>query len=199
VIESLNIPKPDDFHVHLRQGSLLKLVIPFTAAHFSRALVMPNTEPPILTARDAVNYAAELRSASPQGMNVQPLTTIKRTKSARSVSVENAAAAGVLAAKFYPQGMTTNAWDGPVNLHDLQPGVLDAMQESDLVLCVHGEAAGYSVWTARSPFCQNWMSTCECFHVFASYWSICQHGRLLKQSRVGRLMSPRPSLPIISC
>jgi dihydroorotase len=142
VIESLNIPKPDDFHVHLRQGSLLKLVTPFTAAHFSRALVMPNTEPPILTARDAVNYAAELRSASPQGMNFQPLTTIKLTKLTTNVSVENAAAVGVLAAKFYPQGMTTNASDGPVNLHDLQPGVLDAMQESDLVLCVHAEAVG---------------------------------------------------------
>jgi dihydroorotase len=140
---TLTLRRPDDFHLHLRDGALLGRVLPHTAATFGRALVMPNTEPPVLTGADAERYRKEIVSALPgsgsgSGSAFEPLMTIKIVPSTTPAVVRDAAAAGVVAGKLYPEGVTTNSSDGVRDVLALGP-VFAAMAEAGLVLCLHGE------------------------------------------------------------
>ncbi|MBI4092587.1 MAG: dihydroorotase [Candidatus Kerfeldbacteria bacterium] len=133
-MEKLRIRRPDDWHVHLRRGEVLRAVLPYTTQQFARALVMPNTDPPILTADDVQRYRREI--AAPPGF--LPLMTVKLTAQTTPTSISHAFEHGAIAAKLYPVGVTTNAEDGVVDEHDLYP-VFAAMEQIGMVLCIHGE------------------------------------------------------------
>lgn len=134
----IELPKPDDFHIHLRQGEPLRRYTGDAAANFRRALVMPNTLPPVKTPEQVRTYAAEIREAAASHPDFQPLLTFKLGEDVAPESVGSLAAAGALAGKLYPRGATTNAEDGVGELRGLYP-LLEAMEAAGLVLCIHGE------------------------------------------------------------
>jgi len=136
---SITLRRPDDMHLHLRDGAMLAAVLPETARHFARALVMPNLVPPVVTAREAAAYRDRIRAALPEGMAFDPLMTLYLTETTDPADVAAAAASGlVTAVKLYPAGATTNSQSGVRDFARVQ-GVLDRMAEIGLPLCVHGE------------------------------------------------------------
>lgn len=153
---TLRIRMPDDFHAHLRQGAMLRSVLPYTAGVFGRALVMPNTEPPIETAEDVNRYAEEIwRAATSEyttNSSFQPLMTIKLTRRTTPGIVHAARAAGAVAAKFYPEGATTNASGGYGSLREVPRDVLAAIAASGLVLSIHAEDPSAFVMDREARF-----------------------------------------------
>jgi dihydroorotase len=132
----VSIRRPDDFHVHFRDGAMLRAVVPHTARPFGRALVMPNV-PPIEDGRAADALRHEIRSVSPRD-DFTPLMTIKLTHRTTRAVIVDAIHRGVVAAKLYPEGATTGSHDGIRDVGALVP-VLEAMQDLGMVLCIHGE------------------------------------------------------------
>lgn len=136
---SVTIKRPDDWHLHLRDGELLKAVLPASAEHFARALVMPNLVPPVVTASDAEKYRDQINRAIPAGRKFEPLMTLYLTESTRPQDVASAAETGLVkAVKLYPAGATTNSDSGVTDVSLVIP-VLEKMAEINLPLCVHGE------------------------------------------------------------
>ena len=136
--ETLTLIRPDDWHLHLRDGAMLAGVLP-ASRHFARAIVMPNLVPPVVTARDAAAYRARIRAALPVGQDFTPLMTLYLTETTDPADVAAAAAAGlVTAVKLYPAGATTNSASGVRDIAAVMP-VLEKMAEIGLPLCVHGE------------------------------------------------------------
>ncbi|OGL66322.1 hypothetical protein A3B21_04040 [Candidatus Uhrbacteria bacterium RIFCSPLOWO2_01_FULL_47_24] len=132
----LTIRKPDDFHVHLRDGEMLATVLPYTAKQFARALIMPNLKPEaIRTAQDLISYRARILA---QGTDLTPLMTIKITDETTPDSVSESFQDGAIAGKVYPTGSTTNAEDGVSDFGKLRP-VFEEMEALGMVLCLHGE------------------------------------------------------------
>jgi dihydroorotase len=152
VTETLTIRRPDDWHVHLRDGELLAAVGPDTARHFARALVMPNLTPPVVTGADASAYRERILQATAES-GFEPLMTIKVLPQTTAEVVREAKLAGVVAGKLYPQGVTTNSEDGWSEIEALYPA-FEAMQEEGLVLCLHGETPGVFSLDRESHFVQ---------------------------------------------
>lgn len=142
-MDELIIRTPDDMHVHLRRGELLWDVLPFTARQFGRALVMPNTKPQgIFTAEHAVEYREEIQSVldAERDSGFMPLMSIKLTDETTPAMILAAKAAGVVAGKVYPVGVTTHSADGVRDLKSLwNSGALGAMQDCGMLLLLHGE------------------------------------------------------------
>ena len=139
-MERLEITRPDDWHVHLRDGALLARVLPHTARRFRRAIVMPNLDPPVLTTRDAEAYAARIRELLPADSDFEPLMTLYLSESTTPAEIERASRSrDVAAVKLYPKGATTNSAQGIAALDALGP-VFDALERCDLPLLVHGES-----------------------------------------------------------
>jgi len=137
--DRLTIRRPDDMHLHLRDGEMLRAVLPESARHFARAIVMPNLVPPVVTGADAAAYRARIRAALPPGADFTPLMTLYLTEETDPEDVARAAAEGVVTAvKLYPAGATTNSASG-VRDFDRVRGVLERMAAAGLPLCVHGE------------------------------------------------------------
>jgi len=136
---SLTLRRPDDWHLHLRDGAMLRAVLPETARHFARAIIMPNLVPPVVTARDARAYRDRIMAALPEGMSFTPLMTLYLTEATDPAEVAAAHAEGLISAvKLYPAGATTNSASGVRDFEKVR-GVLDKMAEIGLPLCVHGE------------------------------------------------------------
>jgi dihydroorotase len=136
----LTLIRPDDWHIHLRVGDMLKAVLPFTARVFARAIVMPNLKPPVTTSARAKAYRDEILAALPKGANFTPLMTIYLTDATDAADL----AAGhkdkiVTAAKLYPAHATTNAEAGVTDIRKIYP-VLERMQKIGMPLLIHGEA-----------------------------------------------------------
>ncbi len=141
----LTLRRPDDWHLHLRDGAMMAAVLPETTRHFARALVMPNLIPPIVTGAEAAAYRDRIRAALPAGADFTPLMTLYLTEATDPEDVAAAHAAGVIAAvKLYPAGATTNSASG-VAKFDRVRAVLDRMAEIGLPLCVHGEVTDPAV------------------------------------------------------
>ena len=141
----LTLRRPDDWHVHLRDGSVMKAVLPDTAEHFARALVMPNLVPPVVTMQDALNYRERILSVLPDGSHFEPLMTLYLTESTSADDVAEAHRAGVITAvKLYPSGATTNSDSGVKDVSKVA-SVLERMADIGLPLCVHGEVTTPSV------------------------------------------------------
>ena len=135
---SLIITRPDDWHLHVRDGDALRTVVPHTAAQFARAIIMPNLRPPVTTAAQAVAYRQRILSAVPQGVAFEPLMTLYLTDNLPPAEIRRAKDAGVLALKLYPAGATTNSDAGVTDLRKTY-ATLEAMQREGLLLLVHGE------------------------------------------------------------
>ena len=134
----ITFTRPDDWHLHVRDGDALSAVVPHTAAQFGRAIIMPNLKPPITTAEQALAYAERIRQAVPAGMRFEPLMTLYLTDNLPPEEIVRAKAAGVVACKLYPAGATTNSDAGVTDLRKIYP-TLEAMQSEGLLLLVHGE------------------------------------------------------------
>ena len=134
----ITFSRPDDWHLHVRDGDALSAVVPHTAAQFGRAIIMPNLKPPITTAEQALAYAERIRLAVPAGMRFEPLMTLYLTDNLPPEEIVRAKAAGVVACKLYPAGATTNSDAGVTDLRKIYP-TLEAMQRQGLLLLVHGE------------------------------------------------------------
>lgn len=134
----LIIKRPDDFHVHFRDGDVLKAVVGETARDFARAIVMPNLVPPVVTAAEAIAYRERIL-AHTNNSSFLPLMTLYLTESSDPSDIKLAAKEGIVnAVKLYPAGATTNSDSGVTSIDRVMPA-LEAMVEADLPLCVHGE------------------------------------------------------------
>ncbi|MEI4469902.1 dihydroorotase [Frigidibacter sp. MR17.24] len=137
--QTLTLRRPDDWHLHLRDGAMLQAVLPETARHFARAIIMPNLVPPVVTAADATAYRDRILAALPAGMDFTPLMTLYLTEGTDPADVAAAHEAGLITAlKLYPAGATTNSHGG-VRDFDKVRGVLELMAERGIPLCIHGE------------------------------------------------------------
>ncbi|MFM6992525.1 MAG: dihydroorotase [Rhodoferax sp.] len=135
---SLTLIRPDDWHVHLRDGQALQTVVPHTAAQFGRAVVMPNLKPPVTTTDQARAYRARIAAAVPAGMRFEPLMTLYLTDMLPPDEIARARDAGVVAVKLYPAGATTNSDAGVTDIRKTY-ATLEAMQRAGMPLLVHGE------------------------------------------------------------
>lgn len=138
-MRSLTIRRPDDWHLHLRDGAMLEGVIGDTSRHFARAIIMPNLVPPVVTTADASAYHDRIMAALPQGDRFEPLMTLYLTEDTSPDDVEEGAKSGLITAvKLYPAGATTNSHGGVRDMAKAMP-VLERMAKIGLPLCVHGE------------------------------------------------------------
>ena len=136
--QHLTITRPDDWHLHVRDGDALATVVPHTAAQFGRAIIMPNLRPPVTTASQALAYKARIQAAVPAGVSFEPLMTLYLTDNLPADEIRRARDAGVVAAKLYPAGATTNSDAGVTDLRKTY-ATLEAMQKAGMLLLVHGE------------------------------------------------------------
>lgn len=137
--QTLTIRRPDDWHLHLRDGAMLHAVLPETVKYFARAIIMPNLVPPVVTHAQAQAYCDRIIAALPDGSDFKPLMTLYLTEDTDPEDVAAAHTSGLVhAVKLYPAGATTNSASGVANFDKVRP-VLDRMAEIGLPLCVHGE------------------------------------------------------------
>jgi dihydroorotase len=138
MIDTLTLTRPDDWHLHVRDGDALHTVVPHTAAQFGRAIIMPNLRPPVTTAAQAQAYRARILAAVPPGLQFEPLMTLYLTDRLPPDEIARAKDAGVVAVKLYPAGATTNSDAGVTDLRKTY-ATLETMQRAGIPLLVHGE------------------------------------------------------------
>ena len=141
---TLTLTRPDDWHLHVRDGAAMHAVVPHTAAQFARAIIMPNLKPPVTTTEQALAYKARILAAVPAGVPFEPLMTLYLTDNLAPEEIARAKAAGIVACKLYPAGATTNSDFGVTDLRNIYP-VLEAMQREGLLLLVHGEVTSSDI------------------------------------------------------
>jgi dihydroorotase len=141
----IEIRRPDDWHLHLRDGAAMAAVLPFTAARFARAIVMPNLKPPVTTTEAAAQYRARILEALPAGADFTPLMTLYLTDLTAPAEIDRARASGIVfACKLYPAGATTNADSGVTDIRRID-ATLARMSDAGLPLLVHGEVTARHV------------------------------------------------------
>ncbi|MDB5957457.1 dihydroorotase [Ramlibacter sp.] len=136
--QTLTITRPDDWHLHVRDGAAMASVVPHSAAQFGRALIMPNLKPPVTTAALAGAYRERILAAVPRGVSFQPLMSLYLTDNLAPEEIVRARQAGVVAVKLYPAGATTNSDAGVTDIRKTYR-TLEAMQREGILLLVHGE------------------------------------------------------------
>ncbi|MBL0090413.1 MAG: dihydroorotase [Ideonella sp.] len=137
-LQALTLTRPDDWHLHVRDGAAMAAVVPHTARQFGRAIIMPNLKPPVTTTAAALAYRERILAALPAGVDFTPLMTLYLTDNTPPDEIARARDAGVVALKLYPAGATTNSDAGVTDIRKTYP-VLEAMQRAGLKLLVHGE------------------------------------------------------------
>ncbi len=143
--ETLTITRPDDWHIHFRDGAAMASVLPHTARVFARAIAMPNLKPPVVTIADAAAYRQRLLAAVPPGVTFDPLMTLYLTDNTSSDEIRRARASGfVHAVKYYPAGATTNSDSGVTEMTRAYPAIA-AMEETGMPLLLHGEVTDADV------------------------------------------------------
>jgi dihydroorotase len=142
--QQITITRPDDWHLHVRDGEPLKAVVPHSAAQFARAIIMPNLKPPVTTAAQAVAYRKRILEAVPAGLSFEPLMTLYLTDNLPPEEIRLAKEQGVAAVKLYPAGATTNSDFGVTDIRRTYP-TLEAMQRAGMPLLVHGEVTSQEV------------------------------------------------------
>jgi len=154
---TLRMRRPDDWHLHLRDGAFLAAVLPHTAARFARAVVMPNLSPPVTSTAAALAYRERILAALPAGMNFEPLMTLYLTDNTPAEEIRRARDSGrIVGIKLYPAGATTNSDSGVTDLAHCA-AALEAIEETGLVLQVHGEVTdpGTDVFARERVFIEN--------------------------------------------
>lgn len=143
--QTLTLRRPDDWHLHLRDGDMMRAVLPHTTAHFARAIIMPNLVPPVVTSADARAYRDRIMAAVPQRDAFKPLMTLYLTEDTDPEDIAKAHAEGLITAvKLYPAGATTNSASGVANFDNVA-NALEKMAEIGLPLCTHGEVTDADV------------------------------------------------------
>lgn len=142
--DSLTLTRPDDWHLHLRDGAAMADVLPCTARQFARAIVMPNLRPPVTTTAQALAYRERIVAAIPAGVDFTPLMTLYLTDRLPPDEIRRARDAGIVACKLYPAGATTNSDAGVTDIRNID-ATLEAMQREGLLLLVHGEVTDPAV------------------------------------------------------
>jgi dihydroorotase len=138
-MKTLTITRPDDWHTHVRNGTILKTVLPHTARQFARAIIMPNLKPPVTTVAQALAYREEILQAVPAGIDFTPLMTLYLTGSTTTTEIKKAVESDpIYAFKLYPAGATTNSDSGVADIKAIYP-LLAAMEKYDIPLLIHGE------------------------------------------------------------
>jgi dihydroorotase len=137
-MQEITLTRPDDWHLHVRDGAALQAVVPHTAAQFGRAIIMPNLRPPCSTAAQALAYKQRILAAVPPGVQFEPLMTLYLTDNLAPDEIVRAKDAGVVAAKLYPAGATTNSDAGVTDMRKTYK-TLEAMQKAGMLLLIHGE------------------------------------------------------------
>jgi dihydroorotase len=140
----ITLTRPDDWHIHLRDGAALNRTVADAAAQFARAIVMPNLVPPVMNAEQALDYKARILAARPAGSQFEPLMVLYLTDSTDPTEIVKAKAAGVTACKLYPAGATTNSASGVTDLTKIYP-VLEAMQKAGMPFLLHGEVTDSAI------------------------------------------------------
>jgi len=161
-LQSLTIRRPDDWHVHLRDGDMLKTVAPYTARQFARAIVMPNLVPPITSVEAAAGYRDRIIAAAGSGFT--PLMTCYLTDDVDPDELERGYKEGVwVAAKLYPAGATTNSASGVTDIRNIYPA-LERMQRIGMVFCIHGEVTdpGVDVFDREAVFIDRILTPLMC-------------------------------------
>jgi len=144
-LNELVIRRPDDWHLHLRDGEMLQAVLPFSAELYGRAIIMPNLRPPVRTTEDARNYRQRILDCLPPDHGFQPLMTLYLTDETPPAEIRRAHGEGLLSGvKLYPVGATTNSEQGVTDIKKTY-GVLEVMQELDIPLLIHGEVSDPAV------------------------------------------------------
>ncbi len=143
-MKTLTITRPDDWHLHVRNGAILKTVMPHTARQFARAIIMPNLKPPVTTVAQALTYREEILAAVPVNLDFKPLMTLYLTGATTVAEINKAAASEhIHAFKLYPFGATTNSDSGVADIKAIYP-LLAALEQNDLPLLIHGEVTDES-------------------------------------------------------
>jgi len=140
----LTLTRPDDWHLHVRDGDTLSVVLPHSVAQFARAVIMPNLRPPITTTAQALAYRERIRAALPRGVDFEPLMTLYLTDRLAPDEIRCAQAAGIVAVKLYPAGATTHSDAGVTNIRHTY-ATLEEMQRLGLPLLLHGEVTSPEV------------------------------------------------------
>ena len=144
-MKAIEIIKPDDWHVHFRDNEILKAVVPETTRHFSRAIVMPNLTPPILSGNDAVEYKKRIQKSIPKKDHFIPLMTLYLTENTNKHELKKSYEDGlVFAAKLYPAGATTNSESGVKDIQKIMP-LLETMSDIGMPLLIHGEVTNKEI------------------------------------------------------
>ncbi len=159
-MDKLTLIRPDDWHLHVRNGEILQHVINHTARQFARAIIMPNLKPPVTTVKQALAYRQEILAALAPDSNFTPLMTLYLTDNTRIADIEAVAQSEhVVALKLYPAGATTNSDAGVSAFENIYP-VLEAMQKQDVPLLVHGEvtASEYDIFDRERLFVEQQLS-----------------------------------------
>ncbi len=144
-MDTLTLTRPDDWHLHLRDGAAMRAVVPHSARQFARAIIMPNLRPPVTTTAQALAYRERILVAVPEGVAFQPLMTLYLTNNTTPDEIARASESDhVAACKLYPAGATTNADSGVTVIDEIYP-VLEAMQRQGLPLLIHGEVTDPAV------------------------------------------------------
>ncbi len=144
IVDVLEITRPDDWHLHLRDGAVLADALRHSAGAFARAIVMPNLRPPVRAAQDAAAYRSRILAARPPGSDFVPLMTLYLTDLTSPDDIHRARQSDVVAAKLYPAGATTNSEAGVTDLDRIEPA-LTAMADLGMPLLVHGEVTAPEV------------------------------------------------------
>ena len=142
--QTIHLIRPDDWHLHVRDGEALRTVVPHSAAQFGRAIIMPNLRPPVTTTAAALAYRDRIKAAVPEGLRFEPLMTLYLTDHLPPDEIRRARDAGVVATKLYPAGATTHSDAGVTDLRQTYR-TLEAMQREGLLLLVHGEVTSPEV------------------------------------------------------
>lgn len=153
-MDSLTLTRPDDWHLHLRDGEALRAVLPDTARQFARAIVMPNLRPPVRSVAEAEAYRQRILAALPVELSFEPLMTLYLTDNTRAVEIHRARDSGfVHAVKYYPAGATTNSDSGVTDLQRCE-AVFEALQETGMPLLMHGEVTdpGVDIFDREAVF-----------------------------------------------
>lgn len=143
-IQSITLTRPDDWHLHVRDGAAMRDVVPHTAAQFARAIIMPNLKSPVTTAQQAIEYRQRILEAVPQGVSFEPLMTLYLTDNLPPAEIGRARDAGVVALKLYPAGATTHSDAGVTDIRKTY-ATLEAMQKHGLKMLVHGEVTSSDI------------------------------------------------------
>ncbi|MEQ1589643.1 MAG: dihydroorotase [Gallionella sp.] len=159
-MQSITLTRPDDWHLHLRDGALMQSIVPDTARQFARAIVMPNLKPPVTTTAQALEYRSRIVAALPAGAKFEPLMTLYLTDNTSADEIRKAKQSGIVhAVKYYPAGATTNSDAGVTDIRKAYPA-LEEMQRCGMPLLVHGEVtdSGVDVFDREAVFIERVMT-----------------------------------------